>query len=627
MKSIAVFSFFGECATPFLKLGVPIVHIQLSIRSSFIDLMIETINGDHTIRDIKIKVLPDALALLQARILEALRSAGEDLLIVYAHSDHIFQGVHDLILDAGFPYVFAFQKGCGLPWTHHHFVGSARDRLCFDEEAKDEFKRKYLFDCTVMDSNDTHALRDRLDSCTKRTRLRPLSRPSHEKAMNVLFLSYYYTPALSVAIHRIAYWNSKIDQIAKDVYGTSALTVRSQVMTACESHLNDETALVVPDLGERGVYDSDVRILKARLAAARVNWIAVFWMAHVRNWFKEHPDAHFDAVVMTGNPFFFFGLTDFFKKRFGAQVILDFRDPFSNNPRFEYSPAHKALVEELEDEYLDRSDATLTVNDLCRQSLRLRKNHVSELVPNGFDESIVDTIKPLSIPGPKTKIKFIYTGKFYGDRDATPFVSSLNSEKHQLTHIGWQSTTDDHLDEYAAIQRLGIMNYEAVVAYCKSADAGIIFASGDAFEQTTKIFDYIAANIDIIIITDGVTEYGNLHDMTKGLQGIYWVRNTHRAITKFLSDYKPKRRRRIRRKDFSRGNATRKLVNLLVEGPNSQAPMSLRRKLKASIDAKTNGNQSSRKNIVLTNKIHEEKDRRKIPPQGKKARKIKARET
>lgn len=581
MNMLVVFSYFGHGATPFLSLGMPVIHVQLSLGPTHVDLTIETHINGHTVRDVKMQLEAQDIKLVEARILQRLRNVDEDFLIVYCHHERIFEASYELILEAGFPFIFAFDENCALPWTQFHFVGSARDRICFSEDHKAAFRRTYLYNCTAMAPEVPAALIERLERCASRERLRPLTKPSGTKGMNVLFLSYYYKPALSVAIHRVDYWQAHIAEVARRTFGASAPEIQTQVMTACESYENDRQALVVPDLGELRVNDDGIRVLKTRLQAARVNWISVYWEAHVKAWLDNHPDAHFDAVVMSGNPFFYFGLTHEFKKRFGAQVILDFRDPFSSNPRFIYSPAHKVLLEELEDEYLDASDASLSVNDLCRQSLRLDNKHVSELVPNGFDESVVDDIPAATIPGPANKIRFIYAGKFYGDRDATTFVSGLDPKQHRLLHIGWESETDDHLDEYPAMERLGVMPYVDVVAHCKSSQAGVIFASGDAFEQTTKIFDYIAADIDIVIVTEGVTHYGNLHTMTEALDGVYWVRNSEKAIAAFLDNYEPRKRKRPQRNRFSRGHAARTLVRLLVEGPNARSPRNLKSETKA----------------------------------------------
>ena len=186
------------------------------------------------------------------------------------------------------------------------------------------------------------------------------------------------------------------------------------------------------------------------------------------------------------------------------------------------------------------------------------------MVSNGFDEGVVDSIEAADIGGDPKKAKFIYTGKFYGGREATSLVAGLDPEKHHFLRIGWQSEADDHLDDYPVMERLGVMECRDDMSHCKSADAGVIFAYGDAFEQTTNIFDYLSADIDIIIVTDGKTEYGNLHDMKKDLDGIYWVRNTKRGIAKFLRVYEPVKRKRSQQNRFSRLNSTKVLFPLLV---------------------------------------------------------------
>jgi len=564
MKLI-VFSMFGDYANPYLDLGLPTTHIQISARPGKVDIAVDTHLDGHFVRELKTQVARVALPVLQAEILKILRDQRDDALIVYLHEERVYPGVADLILASGIPYVFGFDEKCRMPWSQRHFVGSARDRICFKEDAQDVFKRSYLFDCDVIQKDDEATLLDRLKRCGSRERLVPLERSTSSKNHNVLLLSYYYSPALTVAVHRVRFWKENMARVAKEALGASAPNIQTQVLTACESYQNDTRNLVVPDRAQIDAQGTREHVVQSRLAAARVNWTAVYWSAHIRRWFEQHPDAHFDTVIMSGNPFFYFGLSEYFKERFGAKVILDFRDPFANNPRFTYSIAHKSLVEELEDNYLDTSDAALAVNTMCLRALRLLPGQKSAVIANGFDESVVDEIKPKPIPNDNGRAKFIYTGKFYADRDASALVKAMNPDKHRFLHIGWQSDADDHLDDYPAMERLGVMDYPEVVAHCKSADAGVIFASGDAFEQTTKIFDYLAADIDIIIVTDGAIEYGNLHEMTADLDGIYWVRNTERGIAKFVKNYTPKRRRRPQRARFSRGAATENLVRLMLD--------------------------------------------------------------
>ena len=268
--------------------------------------------------------------------------------------------------------------------------------------------------------------------------------------------------------------------------------------------------------------------------------------------------------MLSGNPFFYFELGAYFKEKWGAKIILDFRDPFANNPRFVYSEAHKSLVNDLEDQYLASADYALSVNKYCLDSLRLPSKKMGYVVANGYDERIVDKAKAIPLRKKTKKINFVYTGSFYADRNAEPFLAGLNPKSHNLIHIGRQTATDEHLDNYPAIERYGLMPYADVVGYCRNMHAGIIFTSGKAFEQTTKIFDYIATGIDVVLVTDGEIHTGELENLTKGLEGVFWVKNNPKSISNFLKTYSPRRKRRKVTEQFSRLKQTEVLYGLIM---------------------------------------------------------------
>lgn len=505
----------------------------------------------------------------------------EEGLIVYKHQNPIYDALRTPILKSKIPYIlWSDDKESGnLNWKQHHFAGNAIARFAFTETAKHRWQSNMVFDCDQIEEADFVSY---LTSCLEARRSLKDASQRVAKDHNVLLISYYADPAQTVAAHRISYWHEKLEKIAE----RDGMDLSVTLMTATNSYKPRKNVIYVPDFAEVYSASEEARDLTERLDSARVNSFASYWSAHIRNWFNSQPDITFDSVILSGNPFFYFDLSKFFKEKWDATIFLDFRDPFANNPRFEYTEEHKELATELEEEYIRHADYALSVNHFCVDLLCLDENQKGVVIANGYEEEVADSVEALprrvrnrdlfegdseSDAAPddaepaiaQETIGFVYTGSFYADRDAEPFLRALDPQRHELSHIGRTTSADAHLDDYKSIHRYGLMPYSDVLAYCKSMDAGLIFTSGAAFEQTTKIFDYIAADIDIIIVTNGEIRTGELHRLTQDMTGIYWVENNPIAISEFLESYTPSEKKRENRYLFSRLHQTQKLFELL----------------------------------------------------------------
>ena len=489
-------------------------------------------------------------------LLSAMRRLAGDGVVIYHHSANIFEHVRCAIPISGIPYVIVFDEPMQFPWTHFYFLSGARARICLNEDALRAYKSLYLYD---VDAPSEGELENIIRQAARRDRYTP-STDTAFGTRRILLVSYFMPPAETVAVHRIDYWHNMLPEIARD-FGETAVV---DTVTACQSPINDERFIVVPDLGECAPLSERAEDIIARSREARVNRFGVCWGSHVENYFRQNPSIRYDAVVISGNPFFYFTLAEYFRNAWGAKIILDFRDPFANNPRFTYTPLHKQLVCELEDEFLANADHAISVNTYCVDALRLLDERDGSVVANGFDERVVDVIpaKPRR-DSSDGRIHFVYTGSLYADRDPEPFLKALNPKTHALVHIGRTRDTDAHLDEYDAMERYGLMPYEDVIGYCRSMDAGIIFTSGAAFEQTTKIFDYIATGLDIVIVTEGEPYTGELHNLTRELDNVYWLRNRPSEIKNFLKSYTPSGGSKRGGERFSRRYQSSRLYELI----------------------------------------------------------------
>jgi hypothetical protein len=86
---------------------------------------------------------------------------------------------------------------------------------------------------------------------------------------------------------------------------------------------------------------------------------------------------------------------------------------------------------------------------------------------------------------------------------------------------------------------------------------------GEPTMSTTKLFDYVACDLDIIIITKGMPRTGLLHELTLDLDGIYWVEDDPAELRSFFESYRPERRPRRQSLRFSRREQARRLLEIV----------------------------------------------------------------
>ncbi|WP_018998489.1 glycosyltransferase family protein [Hirschia maritima] len=544
----------------FLSLKGPFIH--LSVKDSGFSIKFEQIEYEDGVRltSKTHEFSPAFSAGISAYIFSIYRLIADKGLIIYGHSKSLFENVHNTIVQSEIPYAIWLTKAeeTTFHWGIQHFVSNAAARFCFSEDIKKSWQSKKVFDCDML-TEDT--LENVLSTSTQtRHKSEIINAAKVQNAQRTLLISYYTEPSQTVAAHRIKYWHENLPKLAKE--NGEDLTVH--LLTANNTYKDRQRVICIPDLGEHNCLNEDTLKLADYLKKNKINYFSVYWAEHVRQWFLNRPDIQFDSVIISGNPFYYFELGEFFKEQWGAKIVLDFRDPFANNPRFVYSDAHKKIVTDLENQYIENADYALSVNHFCVDLLCLKDKSRGLVVANGYEEGVVDEVLPIEKQPTDADISFIYTGSFYADRDPKPFLKSLDNTKHELVHIGRISAADEELDQYSTMHRYGLMSYSEVVGYCKSMSAGVIFTSGAAFEQTTKIFDYIAADIDIIIVTDGQVETGELHRLTKDMSGIHWVKNNQAEIKAFLETYKPSKNSRADRQLYSRRHQTKKLLNVLL---------------------------------------------------------------
>lgn len=378
--------------------------------------------------------------------------------------------------------------------------------------------------------------------------------------MKVLFIAYYFEPFSGVGAKRVSYWAKNLKRI-------------NNIITKCD------VITAIPQVSKFDYIDNVFYIENTNEGLLR-KFIkfdrGASWLYNLKNFVKNNINKNdYDFVILTGDPFLHFFIVNDFKD-LGIKTIIDFRDPFANNPRGIVKDTlikkikHFAL-KKIENYFLSKADYVITVNKYCIELFENYKKHLykMKIIDNGYDEQIFTNINMQNnnINMQNKIIKFAYAGKLYADRNPQIFFNTLkNFEDVEFYHIGERS---EYISENSKqIHSLGFMSYYETISTLNTMNVCTIFTSGHFFESTTKVFDYIALNKVILIITDGEIQTGQLYDILKDYPYTYWVNNNQTDIENVLNIIK--NNLELSKNDFdsytySREYGLIKLISILKE--------------------------------------------------------------
>lgn len=344
--------------------------------------------------------------------------------------------------------------------------------------------------------------------------------------MRILFIAYYFEPFSGVGAKRISYWAKHLKRVDSTISKCDVITAIPQT----EDFDTIDNVFYVENTNQ-GLLRKFIRFDKG-----------ASWLYDLKKFVKNNiKQNEYDFVVLTGDPFLHFFIINDFKK-LGIKTIIDFRDPFANNPRgiIKDTLVKKTkhfILRKIENYFLSKADYIITVNQYCVELFENYKKylHKIKVIDNGYDEQLFKNIEMNKyIKNLEDNIiKFTYAGKLYADRNPQIFFKCLEKfDDIEFYHIGEQS---EYIKEDSKqIFSLGFMSYEQTLETMKRFDVYVIFTSGHIFESTTKIFDYIALNKIIFIVTDGAIKAGQIHNITKDYPYVYWAKNNQKEIEDIL---------------------------------------------------------------------------------------------
>lgn len=362
--------------------------------------------------------------------------------------------------------------------------------------------------------------------------------------MRVLILAYSFYPSKSVAAIRTTYWAAQM----VEHYGYAV-----DVITAEKSD----------QMEHKGYNHIYIPHVSTSSKWALIKDEGLSWKKDVLKYFeKEKGTELYDFVIISGGPFLHFDLGRKLKKRgIAKKAVLDYRDPFSYNPRFN-DPLPKRWIKQGVELYLNfGADLILSVNDLCLTYIKNISGAKKRVIPNGYDERNF-SINSSEIAGKEKTL--VYPGKFYWHPKA--LFNVLKKQGYQLLHAGAQKTLDlNELSAQSFYQYKGVIGQQEIPAFITQGHIGVVFLSEIPFESTTKIFDYLGLNKKVLVITRGKKNDGVMGELLKAYPNVVWAYENEVDIQKALEELEELTIKPVNVSNYSRKHALFTLVEILED--------------------------------------------------------------
>ncbi len=302
-----------------------------------------------------------------------------------------------------------------------------------------------------------------------------------------------------------------------------------------------------------------------------------------------------DYVFATGKPWSAL-IVAFFLKRKGVQLVVDFRDPWVNNPfETEISGVRKAVDKFLEKKVVRKADRVLLNTEDLREEFRERYPTEPKekfiTMTNGYDAAdfaaSLQAPKDVVVCEDRENLVLTHAGLLYGLRDPIAVFKALDRYYQQYkenpgVHVIFRQLGDITLDynyqdylqfdsEVQVFDNVGQVPYSECLGYLSRSDVLLIIQPDTKTQIPSKLFEYIFLNKPILTIAplDGA-----LAAMIKqyGFGEIYDPSDVEGILAYFHEKVKEKKEKGYLRCDYTHRerfdikNITADFEQLLLDG-------------------------------------------------------------
>lgn len=212
------------------------------------------------------------------------------------------------------------------------------------------------------------------------------------------------------------------------------------------------------------------------------------------------------------------------KRRTGLPLVIDFRDPWTQNPEMSYpSHFHQKIDEKMEKKVLALADRILVSTDINRDDLLAKYPEIPPekciTMTNGFDPGDFEGVEVKA----SGKFRISHTGSFYGRQSPEFFLQAVNRAieeckelANDLEIIFAGRSSKEYWDlakkyglEGILVEHGYVSHHKAIEILMSSSCLLLIIGLGDRSNSvyTGKIFEYMASGVPIIatVPTEGAS--------------------------------------------------------------------------------------------------------------------------
>ena len=380
---------------------------------------------------------------------------------------------------------------------------------------------------------------------------------------NVLVIAYHYPPLGGGGVFRTLKFTKYLPQFGFKPY---VLTVKNAMYPIRDPTLLEE---IPPEVKIFRAFSLEHKLFLMPFWALKTTpkWIFIpdvniGWLPFaVRQGEKIVKEENIDVIYATAPVYTSLLIGYLLKKKTGKPLVVDFRDPWTQNVFMKFpSKLHKKIEEKMEKIVLKLADHIITTTE--PMTLKLIDKYPftkgkCTTITNGFD---AEDFKNLKRYGYGERFTITYVGQLYGLRSSKYFLTAIKElieEKKELRRnvqvlfVGHSSKkTEEVVKEYKLhdiVKFVGYLAHKRTLEFMINSDILLlIIAAEEAIEEKTgplmvpgKLYEYLAAKRPILaLIPEGVA--ANLIKSTK--TGIVVlpkdINSIKQAILKLFQEWK-----------------------------------------------------------------------------------------
>ena len=243
---------------------------------------------------------------------------------------------------------------------------------------------------------------------------------------------------------------------------------------------------------------------------------AVLWCPRaIAEGLAAHARHKFDLIYATGEPYSDYFTASILSRMTGVPYVLDMRDPWTLSPyRSEKRSAVRKSIERWQErQMLAGCRMCLFANRASDLYAEIYPEWADKLryLPNGYDAADFNGVAPK----PFDKFTIVHSGTFLpGYRTADTFLSALRgllnsqpalSERMQVLFVGKIGEEQKLIREFSLdgiVHQTGYVPHHESIAYLKGADLLLLVGGNHAWEETGKVYEYLASGKPILALVE-----------------------------------------------------------------------------------------------------------------------------